>query len=86
MILVMSKIDLKHEVVVTDNQAIDLAKKLNITFMKVSSKDNFMVNEVFEKLAIEHYKYVENCIYIRPMKVLGFKTPNKKINEISKVH
>ena len=60
MILVMSKIDLKHEVVVTDNQAIDLAKKLNITFMKVSSKDNFMVNEVFEKLAIEHYKYVEN--------------------------
>ena len=60
MILVMSKVDLKHEIVVTDNQAIDLAKKLNITFMKVSSKDNFMVNEVFEKLAIEHYKYIES--------------------------
>ncbi len=60
MILVMSKIDLKHEVAITDNEAIDLAKKLNITFMKVSSKDNYMVDEVFEKLAIEHYKYVES--------------------------
>ena len=59
-ILVMSKIDLKNEAVINDNQAEELAKSLNIKFMKVSSKDGIMVNEVFEKLAIEHYKYVES--------------------------
>ena len=55
-ILVMSKIDLKHEAVVSDIEAENLAKKLNIDFMKVSSKDNIMVNEVFEKLAIIHFQ------------------------------
>ena len=55
-ILVMSKIDLKNEAVINDNQAEELAKSLNIKFMKVSSKDGIMVNEVFEKLAIQHFK------------------------------
>ena len=55
-ILVMSKIDLKHEAVVSDIEAENLAKKLNIDFMKVSSKDNIMVNEVFEKLSIIHFQ------------------------------
>jgi len=59
-ILVMSKIDLKNEVNVTDKEAMNLSKELKIPLMKVSSKDGTMVNEVFEKLAIQHFKNNSN--------------------------
>ena len=39
----------------------------------------------FDKVSIKEIKYVENWINNRPMKVLGFKTPNEKFNEISKI-
>ena len=59
-ILVMSKIDLKNESLITDKEAESLSKELKIPLMKVSSKDGTMVNEVFEKLAIQHFKN-NNC-------------------------
>ena len=52
----MSKIDLKNESLITDKEAESLSKELKIPLMKVSSKDGTMVNEVFEKLAIQHFK------------------------------
>lgn len=55
MALIMSKIDLKEEANVKDKEAVDRAKELNLNLMKVSSKDGTMVNEVFERLAIEHF-------------------------------
>lgn len=54
-ILVMSKIDLVNEAVVTESMAVELAKQMNLNLIKVSSKNGTMVNEVFEKLAIEHF-------------------------------
>jgi hypothetical protein len=52
----MSKIDLIEQAVVTESQAYDLAREYNLNLFKVSSKDGVMVNEVFETLAIEHFK------------------------------
>ena len=72
-ILVMSKIDLKNEAVINDNQAEELAKSLNIKFMKVSSKDGIMVNEVFEKLAIEHFKISNSSNGLENIENLGGK-------------
>lgn len=54
-VLVMSKIDLKDEAIIKDKEAVEKAKELNLNLMKVSSKDGTMVNEVFERLAIEHF-------------------------------
>lgn len=56
MILVMSKIDLINEGVVKEEDAIALSRQLGLELIKVSSKDGVMVNEVFEKLAIKHFK------------------------------
>ena len=53
----MSKIDLIDEAVVSEKEAIELAKQLNLNLIKVSSKNGTMVNEVFEKLAIEHFNH-----------------------------
>ena len=72
-ILVMSKIDLKNEIAVTDIEAEELAKNLNIKFMKVSSKDGIMVNEVFEKLAIEHFKISNSSNGLENIENLGGK-------------
>jgi Ras-related protein Rab-23 len=55
-VLIMNKIDLIHESMVTDKEAIDLAFELKVPLMKVSVKDNIMVNEVFDNLAIEFFK------------------------------
>jgi hypothetical protein len=69
----MSKIDLKNEIAVTDIEAEELAKNLNIKFMKVSSKDGIMVNEVFEKLAIEHFKISNSSNGLENIENLGGK-------------
>ena len=53
--LVMSKIDLKNDVKVSNEEAEKLAKELKLKLFKVSSKDGIQVDECFEYLAIKHY-------------------------------
>jgi Ras-related protein Rab-23 len=62
--LVMSKIDLLEQAVISDKMAVELAKEVGLNLYKVSSKDNVMVNEVFEVLAVEHFKKGEIHIMI----------------------
>ena len=54
--LVMSKIDLKSEQKVSDEEAEKLAKELKIKLFKVSSKEGIMVEECFEYLAEKNYE------------------------------
>jgi len=54
--LVMSKIDLKSEQKVSDEEAEKLAKELKIKLFKVSSKEGIMVEECFEYLAEKNYQ------------------------------
>ena len=54
--LVMSKIDLKSERKISDEEAEKLAKELNVKLFNVSSKENIMVEECFEYLAEQNYK------------------------------
>ena len=39
----------------------------------------------FDNISKKELKYVEDWINNRPMKILGFKTPNEKFNEIIKI-
>ena len=55
-VLIMNKIDMADEAVINDKDAINLAVELKVSLIKVSVKDNLMVNEAFENLAIEFYK------------------------------
>ena len=55
MALAMTKIDLKDNIQVTDEEAKNLAKSLNINLFKVSSKNGININECFEYLAYQHY-------------------------------
>ena len=55
-VLVMNKIDMINEAVIYDNEAMNLAVELNMSLVKVSVKDNIMVDETFENLAIEFYR------------------------------
>ena len=54
--LIMSKIDLKDEQKVSDEEAQKLSKELKIKLFKVSSKDGIMVEECFEYLAEKNYE------------------------------
>ena len=54
--LVMSKIDLRNEQKITDEEAEKLSKELGIKLFKVSSKDGIMVEECFEYLAEKNYQ------------------------------
>ena len=54
--LVMSKIDLKAEQKISDEEAEKLAKELGIKLFKVSSKEGIMVEECFEYLAEKNYQ------------------------------
>jgi len=54
--LVMSKIDLKQEQKISDEEAEKLAKELGIKLFKVSSKEGIMVEECFEYLAEKNYQ------------------------------
>ena len=60
--LVMSKIDLKSERKVSDEEAEKLAKELNIKLFYVSSKDGIMVEECFEYLAEQNYNKNGNVL------------------------
>lgn len=53
--LVMSKIDLKNDIKVSNTEAENLANELNMELFKVSSKEGIQVEECFEYLAIKHY-------------------------------
>ena len=55
MLLVMNKVDLMDQAVMTEKQAIELANSLRLSLYKTSVKDNLMVNEVFENLAIDFF-------------------------------
>jgi small GTP-binding protein len=55
-VLVMNKIDMINEAVIYDKEAMNLAVELNMSLVKVSVKDNIMVDETFENLAIEFYR------------------------------
>ena len=53
--LIMSKIDLKNDAKVSNEEAESLAKELKLKLYKVSSKEGIQVEECFEYLAIKHY-------------------------------
>jgi len=53
--LVMSKIDLKNEIKVSNEEAENLSKELKLKLFKISSKEGIQVEECFEYLAIKHY-------------------------------
>ena len=53
--LIMSKIDLKNERKISDEEAEKLAKELKIKLFKVSSKESINVEQCFEYLAIKSY-------------------------------
>ena len=53
--LVMSKIDLKNDIKVSNEEAENLSKELKLKLFKISSKEGIQVEECFEYLAIKHY-------------------------------
>ena len=57
MALVLSKVDIKDDIKVTNEEAEKLAKNLKLNLFKVSSKTGENINECFEFLACEHYSH-----------------------------
>lgn len=53
--LVMSKIDLKNDIKISNEEAENLSKELKLKLFKISSKEGIQVEECFEYLAIKHY-------------------------------
>ena len=58
--LIMSKIDLKNEVKISNEEAESLSNELKLKLFKVSSKEGIQVEECFEYLAIKHYNIKGN--------------------------
>jgi len=54
--IIQNKIDLLNESKVNDKEANDFAKQIGLNIFKVSAKDDIMVNEVFDNLAIDFFK------------------------------
>lgn len=54
-VLVQTKIDLIDNAVMTQKESEQLAKKLQLPIFKICSKDNIMVTEVFEYLAVKYF-------------------------------
>jgi Ras-related protein Rab-23 len=55
MILVQTKIDLLDTAVMSPKESEALAKKLQLPLFKICSKDNVMVTELFEYLAVKYF-------------------------------
>ncbi|CDW80302.1 small rab-related gtpase [Stylonychia lemnae] len=55
MIMVQTKIDLIDNAVMTEKEVNQLAKKLQMPLMRICSKDNIMITELFEFLAIKFF-------------------------------
>jgi Ras-related protein Rab-23 len=53
--LIQNKIDLINECKVSDKESIEMAKNLKCTLFKTSVKDDIMVNEIFDKLAMDYF-------------------------------
>jgi Ras-related protein Rab-23 len=64
MLLVMNKVDLMDQAVITEKQAVELANSLRLSLYKTSVKDNVMVNEVFENLAIDFFNKGKKYFFI----------------------
>jgi Ras-related protein Rab-23 len=60
--LVMNKIDLLEGVVVSEKEATQKANSLQLKLYKVSVKDNIMVNDVFDNLAIDVFSKGNNFL------------------------
>ena len=58
--LIMSKIDLKNDIQVSNEEAESLSKELKLKLFKVSSKEGIQVEECFEFLAIKHHNIKGN--------------------------
>ena len=91
--LVMSKIDLKDDVKVNNEEAESLAKELKLKLFKVSSKEGIQVEECFEYLAIKHYNN-NGCVSSgadniedvqKEIKNINEKEKNKKDDEIEEL-
>ena len=54
-VLIQTKIDLIDEAQVSEQEAEELAKEFGIPLIKVCSKDNIMVKEVFQHLASTYF-------------------------------
>jgi Ras-related protein Rab-23 len=55
MVLVQTKIDLIDNAVMSTKEAEDLAKHLSLPLFRICSKDNIMVTELFEYLAVKYF-------------------------------
>ncbi len=55
-VLIQNKIDLLSERVVEEQEAEDLATRLNVKFYRASVKNNFNVDAVFQYLAVQYMK------------------------------
>eukprot|EP00347_Sterkiella_histriomuscorum_P003099 403365591 len=53
--MVQTKIDLIDNAVITQKETEQLAKKLQLPIFRICSKDNVMVTEVFEYLAVKYF-------------------------------
>ena len=54
--LIQNKIDLMNESKINEKEILEISKQLGLTLFKVSVKDDIMVNDVFENLAVEYFK------------------------------
>jgi Ras-related protein Rab-23 len=55
-LLVMNKIDLMDQSLVSEKEANDLASQIGLTLYKASVKDNTMIDEIFDNLAVEFFQ------------------------------
>lgn len=55
MVLVQTKIDLIDNAVMSPKESESLAKKLSLPLFRICSKDNIMVTELFEYLAVKYF-------------------------------
>jgi len=58
--LIMNKIDLINQSVVSEQQCLAVAAELKLPLYKTSAKDNLLVNEVFDNLAVQFFKKGNN--------------------------
>lgn len=65
-VLIQNKIDLLHERQIEENEAEQLATKLNVKFYRMSVKNNFNVDNVFTHLAVQYMKQKQQQITSDP--------------------
>ncbi|KAG2373278.1 hypothetical protein C9374_012267 [Naegleria lovaniensis] len=60
-VLIQNKIDLIDQAVIQPSEAESLATELGIKFFRASVKENLNVTEIFQTLAIDYYKKLEEA-------------------------